>query len=504
MHQPVLILGAGINGAALARELVLNDVPVCVVDINDIASGTTAYSSRLIHGGLRYLEYGEFDLVRESLDERTRLLRLAPDFVRPLKLFIPIQNRASGFITAMRRFFGSSARYKNSRGLWLVRTGLWLYDRYANDATLPRRHTYRLPREDVPLMNTEFRWACSYYDAQIQYPERFVIALLADARRLAVEKGIAFHVLPYHEASLDGGTATVRKPPADDVLLQFEPLAVVNATGAWVDQTLNRMAVDSRRLIGGTKGSHLLTPHAGLRNRLDGNGVYLEADDGRPIFLLPLGDATLIGTTDLVFGGDPQDAVATEDEIEYLVAAVNQVFPDLQFARDEVTLHYCGVRPLPFADNTTPGAITRRHLLEEHADASVPFYSIVGGKLTTSRSLAEETASTVLTRVGREIKSTSCDRPIHESDYFTVTEQFSDELVRQVVRNEWVSRLGDLVERRLMLLYKGEITVDQMRHLAELLVDEQKLDEKSIDAEVTRVVQRLHDHFGLQCRPCSA
>src|SRR5688572_31945084 len=138
--QRVLILGAGINGAALARELVLNGLSVCVVDKADIASGATARSSRLIHGGLRYLEHGEFDLVRESLAERTRLLRLAPQFVRPLELFIPVSNRTSGFWTAARRALGWSRKAGHSgsegiehRGLWLVRVGLTLYDLYARD-----------------------------------------------------------------------------------------------------------------------------------------------------------------------------------------------------------------------------------------------------------------------------------------------------------------------------------------------------------------------------------
>src|SRR5579859_7583382 len=134
-RRPVLILGAGINGAALARELLLGGISVVVVDTGDLAGGATAYSSRLIHGGLRYLEYGEFDLVRESLAERTRLLRQAPHLVRPLKLYIPISNRLGGLRKSVGRFFGWNApgttRPGPPRGLWLVRAGLSLYDRYA-------------------------------------------------------------------------------------------------------------------------------------------------------------------------------------------------------------------------------------------------------------------------------------------------------------------------------------------------------------------------------------
>src|SRR5262245_9386968 len=173
--QPVLILGAGINGAALARELVLNGVGVYLVDTADIASGATAYSSRLIHGGLRYLEYGEFDLVRESLAERTRLLRLAPQVVRPLKLSIPVKTRTSGFVGAARTFLGlRGGATSQSRGMWVVRMGLWLYDRYARDPMLPGHSARRVGEPATLAVSSDYRWLCEYWDAQIQYPERFV------------------------------------------------------------------------------------------------------------------------------------------------------------------------------------------------------------------------------------------------------------------------------------------------------------------------------------------
>ena len=157
--QPVLILGAGINGAALARELVLNGVPVWVVDKADIASGATAASSRLIHGGLRYLEYGELDLVRESLDERARLLRLAPQFVEPLRLYIPLTHRTGSFWRSVMRFFGAARSSflsrlalpgRRERGLWLVRMGLWLYDRFARDPEFPESSVVRVGEPGTP------------------------------------------------------------------------------------------------------------------------------------------------------------------------------------------------------------------------------------------------------------------------------------------------------------------------------------------------------------------
>ena len=199
--KTVLVLGAGINGVAIARELLLNHVPVRLVDRWDIASGTTAYSSRLIHGGLRYLEYGDFSLVRESLDERERLLQLAPQFVQPLQLFIPVERRASGFGAAARKFLGwSAARDARPvpRGLWLVRMGLLLYDLCARRSSLPHHRVHPLSDSAVPPVNRErFRWLASYYDAQIQFTERFVLAMLEDARHLSEAQGVPLSVHTY-------------------------------------------------------------------------------------------------------------------------------------------------------------------------------------------------------------------------------------------------------------------------------------------------------------------
>src|SRR2546423_8424573 len=206
-QRPVLVLGGGINGAAAARELVLNGVPVWLVDTADLASGATAYSSRLIHGGLRYLEFAEFSLVKESLDERARLLRLAPHLVKPLRLFIPVRNSWGGLTQSATKFLGLPLKSKQSvhRGLRVVQVGLWLYDRYASDGSLPPRSLHQPGEEGVPAVRRDIAqrlWA--YSDAQIIYPERLVIDFLADARQLAQEKGIDFRVLTYSRATLHG------------------------------------------------------------------------------------------------------------------------------------------------------------------------------------------------------------------------------------------------------------------------------------------------------------
>jgi glycerol-3-phosphate dehydrogenase len=259
----VLVIGAGINGVAITRELLLNRVPVCLVDRWDIAYGTTAYSSRLIHGGLRYLEFGDVKLVRESLEERERLLQLSPQFVRPIHLFIPIERRVSGFFAAAKKFFGwesSKAAPPVPRGLWLVNMGLWMYDALARRSRMPRHQVFRVNDPSAPPVNAQqYRWLCSYYDAQIEFPERFVLALLEDARGLAQEHDVALEVLTYHEATKDGSLVTIRPCRGSvSAARTLMPIAIINSTGAWVDQALAQLGIDSPELMGGTKGSHLL------------------------------------------------------------------------------------------------------------------------------------------------------------------------------------------------------------------------------------------------------
>lgn len=496
-EQPVLILGAGINGAALARELVLNRVSVTLVDIGDICSGTSAYSSRLIHGGLRYLEYGEFDLVRESLEERNRLLRLAPQFVRPLRLFIPVSNRWGGWATQATRFLGLPARSASNRGrgLYVVRAGLWMYDRYARGSSLPPQSLHVPGDAGVPnITSSDVRWLCSYSDAQIQQPERFVVALLRDAAEIASQYGVAFQVVTYHEAIRRGDQiglhSVARRENEPETTLT--PAAIVNATGAWVDETLRRLHLPSGQLVGGTKGSHFVTFNARLRTALRGGGIYTEAEDGRPIFILPFGEGSLIGTTDLPFQGDPANAVASDLELDYLVAAVNRNFLDAKLSRADIALHYSGVRPLPRVAAGATAAITRRHLWRWHPESKVPMVSLIGGKLTTCRAFAEQTVQELLPKMGREVQTTTRERPL-------LDEPLPSDLrsaARHAIRQQWATTLSDLVERRLMLLFEPSLSVSMLQQLAAVLVNEQRLASDKVAAEIERFRTRLLQHFG--------
>lgn len=564
--RPVLILGAGINGAALARELILRRVPVTIVDTADIASGTTAFSSRLIHGGLRYLEYAELDLVRQSLNERTELLHQAPHLVHPLRLFIPTTSRFGGTLQSFTRLLGARQRPTDNtvpRGLWLLRAGLSLYDAFARSSPLPKHAFHRVSEPNVPKVDPDrYRWLCSYYDAQVRYPEIMTVSMMEDARQLAVETKTPYHVYTYHEARWCDGVASlfpaVKACPeesaetAAQAVEQLRPAAIVNTTGAWVDHTLQTMHVDSRPLVGGTRGSHVVTFNSQVAAAIEGRGIYVEASDGRPVFVLPFGPATLIGTTDLPFRGDPRNVMATEEEIEYLLRVVREVFPAITLSRADVDLAYAGVRPLPPSDARTPSSVTRRHRIEEHEGADVPTLSLVGGKLTTCRAVAAELADRLLGRLKIERTADSRGRPLpggqdYPSDESLVDQQHqqiaqncqmpqeqvkavwtlcgtrtesiladceassetgnSDRgstlpgtalpcgFVRWVIRNQWVTTVSDLVERRLMLLYHPQLSRRCLRATADLLGDERGMPQGEIQTQTRQCFERLQNHF---------
>ena len=555
---PVLILGAGINGCCVARELVLNGVPVVIVDRHDIATGATAKSSRLIHGGVRYLEYGDFGLVRESLAERARLLRLAPQFVKPLRLHIPVRRRTGGLMQSALRFlrFDRLAAGRrlakrlpiSERGLWTIRIGLWLYDLIARDSTLPRHSVARLGDHAAPRVDAnKYRWLCAYSDAQILYPERFVIALLEDARREAERTGVDFRVFTYHQTELDGPTARLR--PIDSpgqVTFELQPGTIVNATGAWGDLTLGDLRIPSPQLFGGTKGSHIITRQPGLVAALGGDAIYAEAADGRLVFVLPFGESVLIGTTDEPITESPEVVVATPEDVSYLVGMVNVVFSDVRLTVADVDAHYCGVRPLPNVNAARAGAIPRGHWIETNTAGPVPVDTLIGGKLTTCRAFGELAGDRILQRLGVKRTAGTQTRAIPgRGDYPAAPEQlaarlraisddtgFSADQVAAVwdlvgtdardilsaaregdranlpgtliplafidwsIAHEWVRHVEDLVERRLMLAWAPGLCRETLVSLADGLCRAGRIDATGIESEIAAATARVERYYG--------
>ncbi|MGH7130167.1 MAG: FAD-dependent oxidoreductase, partial [Planctomycetaceae bacterium] len=318
------------------------------------------------------------------------------------------------------------------RGLWLVRMGLSLYDLFAKDKRFPRYRVHRGGSPGVPRIDPDrYRWLCSYSDAQMRYPERFVVALLEDARRVAEERGVEFRVLTHHRAFAQKpgfffktGLLEGEEPGfSEEAKLRdlLQPAVVVNATGAWGDLTLRELEVESPRLFGGTKGSHFVTYHRSLRDALGDDGVYAEAGDGRLVFVLPFGDGTLVGTTDERFNERPERAAASQEELGYLLGMANRLFPQAGLTETDIELHYSGVRPLPAASVATTAAISRGHSIIEHTGPP-PVLTLIGGKLTTCRAFAEETADRVFSLLGHARTAGTRERPVPGGENYPASE----------------------------------------------------------------------------------
>ena len=365
----LIVIGAGINGAGIARDGAMRGLRVLLLDKDDIAAGTTAFSTRLIHGGLRYLEYAEFGLVRESLRERERLLRIAPHLVSPHRFLIPIY---------------AGAR----RSPALIRLGMVAYDLLSFDKSLPW-HQMLSPEEthalEPGLDDGGLCGAAAYTDGQVTFPERLTVENALAARQYGAT------VLTYArvDALIRSGN-TVQGVSFSDMLnggtYAAHGAVTINVAGPWVDHVLGDPG--QRPLIGGTKGSHIVV---GAFPGAPSSALYIEAArDRRPYFVLPWNGQYLIGTTDTRYRGDLDQVVPEEDELRYLIDETNRVIPNAHLTRDAIHYAYAGVRPLPYEDGSNAAGITRRHIVHDHAPQSEGLISVVGGKITTYRSLAQE------------------------------------------------------------------------------------------------------------------
>jgi glycerol-3-phosphate dehydrogenase len=385
----LLVIGAGINGAGIARDAALRGLAVCIVDAADAGAGTSRWSSRLIHGGLRYLEFGELGLVHESLRERELLLRTAPHLVQPLPMLIPVY---------------AGAR----RALATVDLGLWVYDLLSLGRSVPGHR--RLDRDEaireVPGLRIDgLEGAAAYFDAQVTFPERLVVEVLVDA--VAAGASVRTHTRVTRLLVADG---RVRGVEVDDARApRITARAVVNAAGPWVDRVLAGSGRATSRLLGPTKGTHIVVPRfAGLA----GQALYVESPrDGRPFFIIPWNGLVLIGTTDTRFDDDPGAARPTAAEVDYLLKSTHAFFPRSAPTRGDVLYAYAGVRPLPRQGTRATAAITRRHQVRQHATLR-GLFNVVGGKLTTYRSLAEEAVDQVAARLRHDAPCTTAQRPL--------------------------------------------------------------------------------------------
>jgi glycerol-3-phosphate dehydrogenase len=407
-----VVIGGGMAGAGVARDLALRGASVVLFEKGDFASGTSSKSSKLIHGGLRYLELFDFKLVRESLREKKTLERLAPHLVRPLPFLVPV--------------------YRGSkRGLITVRIGMWLYDLLTPGRERERFRVLR-PLDALTLEPSiradDLRGAGYYFDDLLLFPERLCLENALSAAR----HGARVHNYCEVEA-VTRGAGGIDGVRVRDLLTErvhtVRATVVVNCAGPWVDR-LREMAGMSdagKRVLRTTKGIHCMLP------RMTERAVYLSTADDRMIFVIPWREFSMVGTTDTDFDGDLDRLSATRAEVEYLLDAVRPALPDPRVAFDQVIYTYAGVRPLAFEEGASASKVSRDHKVVVEGPEG-RFLSITGTKLTCFRSLAEQVGDHVMRALGRSERSRTA----------TLTLDGLDEEAGKIEARAWMDVSADM------------------------------------------------------------
>ena len=383
----LIVIGAGINGIGIARDAALRGLKVALVEREDIGSGTSNASGRLIHGGLRYLEQGDLRLVRESLRERERLFRLAPHLVKPVPMIMPLYKR-------------------NSRPSLMIRAGMIAYDILSWDKSTAR-HSHLSRAQTLarcPSLDPEgLKGAVVFMDGQVVWSERLCVEVALSAQA----DGVKIFTHSVVDGFVFEGERISGVRYSDTITGLSGSLTakiVVNAAGPWVDAVLSADPTKHKRYMGGTKGSHLVVePFKGAPR----DTIYYESvSDGRLVWVVPWGKRYMIGCTDKRFEGDPKDARADQSEASYLLESTNRLLPGANLTLDSVVYAFSGIRPLPYVPDKAEWNVPRSHVIHDHAPERPGLLSIIGGKLTTYRSLAEETVDIIFQKLQK--KSPKC------------------------------------------------------------------------------------------------
>lgn len=540
----VVVVGGGINGIGVYRELALQGLRVLLIERNDFCSGCSAAPSRMIHGGLRYLENGEFDLVRESLQERDALLENAPHFVRPLPTTIPITSVFSGLFNGAAGFLGLSSKPAN-RGAVPIKIGLLLYDWVTRKRRMLPRHSFHGAGETFrrwPRLTRRLRFSAVYHDAWISHPERLGLELVTDVMRLAPDSV----ALNYAGISMDGAALAATDGETGE-RFQVSARTIVNATGAWLNESIRDLSAGKQEvetLISGTKGSHIILDHPELHDALGGHMVYFENVDGRVCIVFPYLGKVLAGSTDIRV--NEVDRVRCEpEEQSYILQSLRLTFPDIAVSDSDVVFSYSGIRPLPKSDHSFTGRIPRGHFVHR-LEGPVSQFCMVGGKWTTFRAFAEQTADQVMAELGHQrtagtlhlaigggagfpanpkdlihaladrfaigpdraahvvetygtraeevlafCASRNDDAPLASSSVMTTGE------ILFLVRHELVVRLSDLILRRTQLAITGEISSDLINRIAAIAASELGWDEARLQQEAATFITELNDFYGV-------
>jgi len=561
----VLIVGGGINGVGTFRELALQGIDVALVERGDYCQGASGASSHMIHGGIRYLENGEFRLVRESVVERNRLLKIAPHYVKPLRTTIPIFSTFSGILSAPIRFLTHKQGKPNERGAFLIKLGLSMYDFFSRDGGSVPRHQFRSRDKalaELPKLHPGIKYTATYFDASVHNPERLTLDVLQDGEKAGASSNLPggsarasnyVSLVSMDHAASAAGAVRLRDELTGEEFT-FEADVIVNTTGAWVDLTNQAMGAASR-YMGGTKGSHIVLDHPALLAACAGREIFFEHTDGRIVLIYPMGDRVLIGTTD-VDADMAEDAVCTEAEIDYFFDLIGHVFPSVSVDRSQIVYSFAGVRPLPRHDETQPGFVSRDYRIERNqrpaggasgteGGKTAVVLSLIGGKWTTFRALAEHLSNDVLRELGLERTVSTAKLAIGGGAGFPASEDGIQDWVKKhmgtgldaervgglltrygtraedviaflnagedrklrstnelsvrelefMASNEQIGHLVDVLIRRTSLAFRGLVTGELLIEIAEVLSGQLGWDAAERDAQIRyaqEVLLRFH------------
>ena len=552
-NAQVLIIGGGINGIATFRDLALQGVDVVLVERNDYASGASAASSHMIHGGIRYLENGEFRLVRESVEERNGLLKIAPHYVKPLQTTMPIFSTFSGILNAPLRMLTHKQRSTKERGALLIQIGMTLYDSFSRDGGTVPKHVFRTRKaalRDMPSLNTGIKYTGTYYDASVHEPERLALDVLKDGLTAGSGENSAATARSanYVEAAgaRDGGV--LLRDVVSGTEFVFTADVVINASGPWTDLTNGFLGATSH-YMGGTKGSHIVVDSPELLKATNGRELFFENNDGRIVLIYPLKGRVLIGTTDLE-ADMSKPAICTEEEVDYFFDLVKHVFPNITITREHIVYRYAGVRPLPKHDDLAAGFVSRDYRIVETEVASLPkskVLSLVGGKWTTFRALSTHLSTEATTRLGvartvdtvgmpigggKNFPTLPGDRAKWITDHLnglerdqvdrlltrygtraeaviqTLLDQPSEPLasdpdftaaeIAYFADHEDAVHLVDVVLRRTNLAFVGGVTIELLTELAGILQKSLGWSDEARDGEIAGTVEILSTFHGVE------
>jgi len=461
LSPDVLIIGGGINGISIARELAFRGVSVCVVEQSDLCSGASSASSKLLHGGIRYLEHGNLALVADACRERYFWVRNAPHIVSIQPFYIPVYAR-------------------DIRKPWMVRIGLALYEWLSLGRRIGHNRMIDIDqaiRIEPSLNTTDLVGVAEYFDGKMD-DSRLGIECAMQARSL----GASF--LTYSQVTaidLHRKLVTVSSGSVERIIT---PKVILNTTGPWANLIAGRVHPSGGPIVQPTKGVHITT-----KPIVSSHALLISAQsDNRVIFVIPHDSYSLIGTTDTLYTGDPSHVQPTAEDIRYLINEVRRV-STVPLGVTDIYSAYAGLRPLAASQADSPAKMSRDHRLVAHGDQ---FYSMVGGKYTTCRSMAEEAAKVILSELRMPWFGSTKDLPLPPTVSFESTPvELRDEWISTVVQDQFVSTLDDVMRRRSQLFFTKGNGDDVAESIAARLAEALGRDSDWMDDQVATYRQKI-------------